>query len=142
MRETKDAYSYGQLVLSASLIMNYSIGWAIMKLTRYPLYYNQQSVQSLVTNPIRIFMGTMYIMAVFMLSLIIFHIDHKMAAINSKVWVFMMAYCTFMDFFIIQIVFVIVSRYCMSHRAVSFYEKLCYWRGFAKFNPEDLCTKV
>ena len=95
-------------------------------------------------------MGTMYIMAVFMLSLIIFHIgnflfkvlDHKMAAINSKVWVFMMAYCTFMDFFVIQIVFVIVSRYCMSHRAVSFYEKLCYWRGFAKFNPEDLCTRV
>lgn len=62
------------------------------------MYYQRKSLDTLVVVPIRIFMGTLYIIGVLMLSLVIYHIDHKMATINSQVWVFMMVYSTFMDF--------------------------------------------
>lgn len=151
MREVKDTATWGQVCLSISMVVNYTMGFGIMKLTRYPQYYNKQSVQSQVVNPIRMLMGALYVIGVFMLSLIIYHIgkffllnilDHKMAAINSKVWVYMMVYCTTMDFFCIQPIFVFVSKYCMNEKTVSTYEKICYWRGFAKYDPAGQTTKV
>lgn len=113
-----------------------------MKVTRFSMHYDKKSIDVLVVHPIRVFMGTIYIILVMMLSLIIYHVDHKMATINSQVWVVMMCYTVLMDFLVIQPVLIIAARFFVAMDVVSFFEKLCFWRGYARYDPEELKTKV
>lgn len=54
----------------------------------------------------------------------------------------MMTYTVMIDFLIVQPVIIIAARFFIAMDAVSFFEKLCFWRGYARYDPEELKTKV
>lgn len=78
MREILSAFTWGSLTLLITLVNNYLIGFLIVKMTKYGMMYNENSLTTLVQTPIKIILVSIYLIMVMLLSLIIYQIDHKM----------------------------------------------------------------